>query len=282
MTRSPLQQETSRRNGSRGRGPASAQGRQRASANALRHGLRAERVSVLAHEDPEAYHSYEAVWEDALHPASEAERQVMNRIVFLRWQLRRFDQVDERRQQAEVAARLGDTGEAKRLHVIEGALAALRLMVDVMEKSAFPAGRDVLDGFLTPVAGVIEMVQKVEDGAPDRFVGLAGLVDAVNVLKMLSQVKTDVEAYREVGARARSAAAAVETLIPPAQAAVEVAREKIVLDHPLPGDRDVALRARYMRHIEKQLMFEVQFLAQLRELGARRGISGSFGTHTET
>ena len=53
-TRTPAQIEASRRNGARSKGPTSPEGKQRASRNALKHGLTALQHLVLEDEVPDA------------------------------------------------------------------------------------------------------------------------------------------------------------------------------------------------------------------------------------
>ncbi|WP_027132754.1 hypothetical protein [Geminicoccus roseus] len=55
IARSPAQIEAARRNGARSRGPATEEGKAASARNALRHGLCAREIRVLAGEDAEAY-----------------------------------------------------------------------------------------------------------------------------------------------------------------------------------------------------------------------------------
>ena len=66
-------------------------------------------------------------------------------------------------------------------------------------------------------------------------------------------------------------------LLPDLLAAVEVAKEKISTELPIPDDRDVTLRRRYAREIARRIQADVLLLGHLQDLRrAREATSGSF------
>jgi hypothetical protein len=239
--------------------------------------MRAGRLAALPHEDPQEVERQRQLWRAELGVETPGEIEVGDSIALLRLKLKRIAEVEQRRQAAEVLARLDNAAEMKSLKMIEGTLTALSTMVNVMT-SSFPSDRNALDALLAPVDATVEMMGKVEDGSPTVVPSHKELVEAVGRLRETSWAEIDVAAYASVIDAARAAAVGVEGLIPQARNAVDVAKEHIALTVPLPGDQDVARRVRYKRDCERQLESEMRFLAQLRDRRKQVGEPGSFGT----
>ena len=96
---SVAQIQANRLNAQKSTGPRTAAGKERASRNALRHGLLA-REAVIAGEDPEEFEMYREGMLQELAPAGQVETLLAERIVSLSWRLRRA----ERLQNAAFAA----------------------------------------------------------------------------------------------------------------------------------------------------------------------------------
>src|SRR5438552_3906560 len=69
--------DISRKNGAKGRGPTTMEGRRRASMNALQHGLRAEML-ILPGEDREALEEHREDWMRYFRPQSPAAYHYVN------------------------------------------------------------------------------------------------------------------------------------------------------------------------------------------------------------
>ena len=80
--------EANRRNASKSTGPTTAEGKQRSSRNALRHGLTSETV-VDANESAEDYAEFEAAVAADYDAQSAVERELVLRLSSLLWRLRR-------------------------------------------------------------------------------------------------------------------------------------------------------------------------------------------------
>jgi hypothetical protein len=244
--------------------------------NSLVHGIRGEELAVLPHENSAEVLAYIEMWMNDLHLEGPVEVQVGKSIAFKSWQKKRIETVEARRQQAEVLHRLEDTPAMNNLHLFEGAILALKTMVAVMG-SSIPEDRESLDKLLTPVSGVLEMMEKVESTAANVFVGLSALTDAIDKLKTCSHVTTDVLAYTVVIEKTQSAVGAVEALLPEAQRAVEEAKLKVTSDMPMAADRDAMLRHRYWKELGRRIESELRVLGQLRERRTQLAASGSLG-----
>jgi hypothetical protein len=93
------QMQANRLNAQKSTGPRTAEGKERASQNAVRHGLLA-REAVIQGEDPGEFELYRARMLEELVPAGQVEAILAERVVGLSWRLRRA----ERLQNAAFAA----------------------------------------------------------------------------------------------------------------------------------------------------------------------------------
>src|SRR5215217_6372794 len=93
-TRSPAQADAARRNGARSRGPATAEGKARASRNALKHGLAAARHLLLEGEDHATYEQLLTDLVQDLAPATELEAQLVRRLAATLWKQERADRLE--------------------------------------------------------------------------------------------------------------------------------------------------------------------------------------------
>ncbi len=85
--------EANRRNALRSTGPRSRSGKQRARANALRHGLTGETVITVL-EDAEEYQAFEAKLISDYDPRTVLERELVVRLASLAWRLRRATAIE--------------------------------------------------------------------------------------------------------------------------------------------------------------------------------------------
>src|SRR4051812_43272017 len=85
--------EANRRNALRSTGPTSQEGKQRASQNAVRHGLTAETV-IEPLEDPEDYKTFEQAVAADYDAQSAVERELILRLASLLWRLRRTTSIE--------------------------------------------------------------------------------------------------------------------------------------------------------------------------------------------
>jgi hypothetical protein len=119
MATSPAKIEANRRNAQKSTGPTTEAGRKAASRNALRHGLTAEALVVLD-ETPEDFAAHYAAMRAALAPVDEVEEQLVERIAFCAWRLRRAGRAEAEIvtwQQKEEAGNGGRFGPAYRFVV---------------------------------------------------------------------------------------------------------------------------------------------------------------------
>jgi hypothetical protein len=84
----------SRRNGAKSRGPKTPEGKARASRNALKHGLTAERWIVLYDEDTKAFDALLEAWETRFAPADDTEAVLVRRLAEADWRLRRATRLE--------------------------------------------------------------------------------------------------------------------------------------------------------------------------------------------
>ena len=85
--------EANRRNAQKSTGPTSAEGKQRSSRNAVRHGLAAETV-IVPIEDVEDYQAFEEAVAASFDPETSVERELILRLASLLWRLRRATSIE--------------------------------------------------------------------------------------------------------------------------------------------------------------------------------------------
>jgi hypothetical protein len=93
-TRTAAQAEAARRNGARSRGPATPDGKARASRNALKHGLAAARHLLLDGEDHATYEQLLTDLIQDLAPATALEAQLVRRLAATLWKQERADRLE--------------------------------------------------------------------------------------------------------------------------------------------------------------------------------------------
>ena len=91
----PAQQEASRTNGARSKGPKSAEGRERIATAASRHGLTG-RFRLLPGEDRRAFEALLSGWSERLRPEGPAETAAVRKFVAAIWREQRLFAVEER------------------------------------------------------------------------------------------------------------------------------------------------------------------------------------------
>jgi hypothetical protein len=95
--------ESNRRNAQKSTGPKTESGKQRASQNAVRHGLTAETVIKLI-EDPNDYHAFEMAVTADYDPDSAVERELVLQLASLLWRLRRAISIETGLLQIQIEA----------------------------------------------------------------------------------------------------------------------------------------------------------------------------------
>src|SRR3954468_11046871 len=93
-TRSPAQIEASRRNGARSKGPVTPEGKERASRNALKHGLTALHHLVLEDEVPDALEALIATVTEETGAATEIELRLARRLAIALWKGERAERIE--------------------------------------------------------------------------------------------------------------------------------------------------------------------------------------------
>jgi hypothetical protein len=127
VARSPAQIAASRRNGARSRGPATPEGKARSRLNALKHGMRAERLVLLHGEDTAGADAFFARVRADVAPSGEVELGVAETVAAAWWRAQRADRLEAALLNAAHAwgERDGENSAGARLARDDGALRAL-------------------------------------------------------------------------------------------------------------------------------------------------------------
>ena len=86
--------EASRRNGAKSCGPKTPEGKARSAQNALKHGLRAQKHTVLPSEDAAAFKALEAALIEELAPDGALQSALAQRVVAAVWRLERAERLE--------------------------------------------------------------------------------------------------------------------------------------------------------------------------------------------
>jgi hypothetical protein len=89
----PAQQRANKENAQHSTGPRTAEGKQRASLNALKHGFCAK-DPLIPGEDPDDYYRHCAEMEFDLKPGSAPEENLVDQIADITWRLKRFSRIE--------------------------------------------------------------------------------------------------------------------------------------------------------------------------------------------
>jgi len=114
--------EANRRNGAKSRGPKTEEGKAISRANALKHGLRAEKMLVLSNESEENFDALLEACHAHFDPSNAFEAELVHEIAAARWRLRRAWTVETNildtqmhQQDAKLRERYGEFDEGTRL-----------------------------------------------------------------------------------------------------------------------------------------------------------------------
>jgi hypothetical protein len=86
--------EASQRNGAKSRGPKTAEGKARSAQNALKHGLRAQKLVLLADEDMAEFQALEEALRAELAPEGALQELLLARVALAAWRMLRADRME--------------------------------------------------------------------------------------------------------------------------------------------------------------------------------------------
>jgi hypothetical protein len=154
---SQAQVEANRRNGIKSTGPRTAEGKERARLNGLKHGLRAEQI-VLPTEDLAAFESYLKAWNDDWKPPTEARGALVERAAIAAWRLKRCVRIESARltERIEIARNRYDQRRAESVKA-----AVVRLGFEPEE------ALDQLEETVEGIDRLIELWNDLEQAADD-------------------------------------------------------------------------------------------------------------------
>ncbi|HXP84059.1 MAG TPA: hypothetical protein VN841_05030 [Bryobacteraceae bacterium] len=104
---SEKQQEASRINGAKSKGPATPEGRARSSQNALRHGL-SSAIVVLPHEDRSQFEQLRDSYMDSFQPADQPQHDLVETMAAARWRLNRLQEIEANLFEKEMVLRASE------------------------------------------------------------------------------------------------------------------------------------------------------------------------------
>src|SRR5207245_3679087 len=98
-----LKSETARVNGAKSRGPKTAEGREKSSRNAVKHGLSGRNIVVLECENDDDFWTVHNDQMEIHQPATPAEKDLIDQMVAARWRMRRLRAIESALLDTEMA-----------------------------------------------------------------------------------------------------------------------------------------------------------------------------------
>ncbi|WP_242353873.1 hypothetical protein [Anaeromyxobacter sp. SG64] len=275
--RTESQRAASRINGSRSKGPRSAEGRVRSSMNRTVHALNATRL-LLATEDVAEYQRHVGEWVESLVPVTPAERQIVLLIADQAWRLRRVSRIEERRALAVLDSLVENTPEWAMRSKAQQLLTALDTVGELVTTSKLPVPTMALAAFLGGLRGVIAMLDEVRELLPVEMwpqAHAALFLSAEKALAKEADTEEQVTAtFTALGTSATVLATALRTVAPALDAAVEKARSAISTDTLLADDGDKQFE-RHRRILEASMSRQLDLLAKVKAAAQAAAASGS-------
>lgn len=257
-------------------GPRSAEGKLRASINAVKHGLAGKNL-LLPGEDPICYERRMDEVFESLAPTDDAQAQVVALIGDDLWKLDRLARIEKGVNLGRIEELLATTQTAAKAAQLANAIVALGTALRMWE-CPFPAA----DGseHRRRVVAMSEALAIAEQVQPESE---AQLVEQCTerldeLLRAKSRATADGREYDAVF----SAAVIVMNSLMNAGSREEAAQEELrraIAEIALPDEAELKKLARYRRTLEEGIQRRLQVLEQLRKLSATKQASAPGATH---
>ncbi|HYI96084.1 MAG TPA: hypothetical protein VEX68_21250 [Bryobacteraceae bacterium] len=92
--RTDKQNEASKTNGAKSKGPATPEGKAKSSRNRMRHNLTSGHIVLLSNEDPKVFIQHSYGYLDRFAPADYVERDLVNQMIAASWRLARISAIE--------------------------------------------------------------------------------------------------------------------------------------------------------------------------------------------
>lgn len=273
-TRTHAQTQASKANGSRSEGPISTSGKAISSVNAVRHGVRAQRV-LLEGERIEDYLAEAELWANSLEPQTDAELEVVHDIVDVRVRVGRLDLAEKSRIDKATKRDLSQNQEQQRLKLTQNALTLLNAMKMAIDQARTTKATQ-FEALFPAVRSVVELGKQVQAQHSSLIEGLLQLEDAVEDLFIFTGSEWPSEIFNAIS---RFIDLLSVDLHRRAEVDMQVVNE-IEIDAAMvavpTNDAEGRRLEGYRRQLERRLQAHLDLLEQLRRLRPGGGSSGSF------
>jgi hypothetical protein len=277
MARSDAQRASSRKNGSRSRGPSTQEGRLRSSLNRTVHALNSVRL-LLPTEDVVEYQEHIDEWVSSLGPATPAEHQVVMLLADLAWRLRRVERLEQRRALALLEDLLEGTQEWKVRSQVNDLITVLVTLAHIISTTTLPVSTAGLGGLLGGISGLEQMLDDLRVLLPVEMWPDDAVCSFLLAKKVLTETADREEMvhpeFMDLGVAAARLGAALRAIGPVQDANVEKSRIMLSTMTLLHDDEDRRFE-RHRRILEASVGRQLDLLVKLREMAKTAATSGS-------
>lgn len=277
MARSEAQRATSRKNGSRSRGPATSEGRLRSSLNRTVHALNAVRL-LLPTEDIIEYQKHISEWVASLAPSTPAEHQVVMLVADLAWRMRRVERIEQRRALALLEDQLEKTQEWMVRLQVNNLITVLVTLAHIITTTTLPVSTAGLGGLRGGISGLEQMLDDLRGVLPGEMWPDDAVCSFLSATKVLTETADREEmvdqVFMDLGAAAVGLGAALRALGPVLDANVERSRTMLSTMTLLHDDEDRRFE-RHRRILENSVARQLDLLAKVREMAKTSAVAGS-------
>jgi hypothetical protein len=260
--RSAVKAAQSAINGVRSRGPATPEGKERSSLNAVRYGFSSAHL-LLPGEDAAEYKSHLDSYFAELVPTSTPEAMIVAQLGDLSWKVERLTKVENNRLRARLEEELEKTELFQRVVQTRRALEAVSSLAATVDThrvvSLEPELTEILLG---GVEGTLALLREVSELPEAVIQPMASALDQARETRQEGRLKQT--AYEHLGNMAKLTRGALTAKLAQEDAALEPVRERLAAEVLLLEDADLKKLERHRRLLENSMQRQLDLLGQMR------------------
>ncbi len=249
-------------NGASSRGPATPEGKERSSLNAVRYGFSSAHL-LLPGEDAAEYKSHLDSYFAELVPTSTPEAMIVAQLGDLSWKVERLTKVENNRLRARLEEELEKTELFQRVVQTRRALEAVSSLAATVDThrvvSLEPELTEILLG---GVEGTLALLREVTELPEAVIQPMASALKQARETRQEGRLKQT--AYEHLRNMAKLTRGALTAKLAQEEAALEPVRERLAAEVMLLEDVDLKKLERHRRLLENSMQRQLDLLGQMR------------------